>query len=69
MLVIITCVSPNWYCIVKFRLNDTAVDEHKHMRGENMLEPRKPRYYKDHFLHMLSVCLFHDMVSSIFTPR
>ena len=45
-------------------LNDTAVDEHKHMRGENMLEPRKPRDYKDlFFLHnMLSVCLFHDMV-------
>ena len=42
-----TCVSPNCYCIVKFRLNDTSVDEHKHMRGENMLEPRKPRDYKD----------------------
>ena len=51
-------------------LNDTAVDEHKHMRGENMLEPRKPRDYKDQFVYiMLSVCLFHDMVSSIFTPR
>ena len=25
----------------------TAVDEHKHMRGENILEPRKPRDYKD----------------------
>ena len=45
----ITCVSPNCYCIVKFRLNDTAVDEHKHMRGENMLEPRTPRDYKDQF--------------------
>ena len=42
----ITCVSPNCYCIVKFSLNDTAVDEHKHMRGENMLEPRKPRDLK-----------------------
>ena len=28
-------------------MNDTAVDEHKHMRGENVLEPRKPRDYKD----------------------
>ena len=56
----------------QIRLNDTAVDEHKHniMRGENMLEHRKPRDYKDQFLHnMLSVCLFHDMVSSILTPR
>ena len=36
--------------IVKRWLNDTAVDEHKHMRGENiMLEPRKPRDYKDQF--------------------
>ena len=30
-------------------LNDTVVDEHKHMRGENMLEPRKPRDYEDQF--------------------
>ena len=43
MQVIITSVSPNCYCIVKLWLNDTAVDEHKHMGGENMLEPRKPR--------------------------
>ena len=35
-----------------------------------MLEPRKPRDYKDLFVYiLLSVCLFHDMVSSIFTPR
>ena len=68
--IIITSVSPNCYCMVKLWLNDTAVDEHKHMRGENIREPRKPRDYKDQFcLHMLSVCLFHDMVSSIFTPR
>ena len=37
----VKCVSPNCYCIVKLWLNDTAVDEHKHMGGENMLEPRK----------------------------
>ena len=35
------CIPKLLLHIVKFRLNDTAVDEHKHMRGENMLEPRK----------------------------
>ena len=34
---------------ITFRLSDTAVDEHKHIIGENMLEPRKPRDYKDNF--------------------
>ena len=32
------------------RERDTAIDEHKHMRGENMHEPRKPRDYKDQLL-------------------
>ena len=29
---------PKLYCIVKLWLNDTAVDEHKHMRGAYMFE-------------------------------
>ena len=57
---------PKLFCIVKLRLNDTAVYEH--MRGENMLEPRKPRDYKDHFCCIC--CRFaYSMVSSIFTSR
>ena len=39
-------------CIPKsllHRLHATAVDEHQLMRGEYMLESRKPRDYKDQF--------------------
>ena len=50
-------ISLNCYCVVKLRLNDTAVDEHKHMRGENMLEPRKSSDYKDQFLHVVGLLI------------